>query len=150
MTGASKWDHRFLDLARHISTWSKDDSTKVGAVIIGPDREVRSTGYNGFPPRVNDTVPERLARPEKYFWTEHAERNAIYFAAMHGVALKGCTIYIGAVPPLPPCADCVRAIIRAGIVRVVLEMPDPIPERWAANCRVAMTMLDEAGVEVLS
>jgi dCMP deaminase len=71
-----RWDGRFLDLARHVAAWSKDPVTKVGSVIVGPDNEVRALGYNGLP-RDFDDVPERLARPDKYVWVEHAERNAI-------------------------------------------------------------------------
>ncbi len=46
---SAKWDGRFLNLAKHISEWSKDPSTKVGCVVVGIDREIRSTGFNGFP-----------------------------------------------------------------------------------------------------
>lgn len=136
-------------LAKHISSWSKDESTKVGAVIIGPDREIRSSGYNGFSPGVDEDIPERHARPAKYFWTEHAERNAIFFASLIGVSLRDCTCYIVAQPSLPPCADCARAMIRAGIKRIVMTIPAEIPERWLENCTVARTMLSEAGVELV-
>ena len=75
-------DDRFMNLA-YVAEWSKDRSTKVGCVVIGPDREVRSMGYNGFPRGINDEIERRHARPDKY--TEHAERNAIYNAARVGV-----------------------------------------------------------------
>jgi len=71
------WDARFMNLARHISEWSKDRSTKVGVVIVGPENEVRALGYNGFPRGIDDDAPDRHERPEKYLWVEHAERNAI-------------------------------------------------------------------------
>jgi dCMP deaminase len=144
-----KWDRRFLDMAQHIAGWSKDESTKVGAVIVGPDREIRSTGYNGMPPGVDEGVEARLQRPEKYLWFEHAERNAIYFAALNGVALRGCTIYVVALPALTPCSDCARGIIRSGIKRVVMTVPEVTPERWLANMNAARLMLKEAGVELL-
>ena len=77
-----KWNSRFMDLARLVAGWSKDTSTKVGCVIIGPDKEIRSTGYNGFPRGVDDTIPAGHERPAKYDFTEHAERNAIYNASL--------------------------------------------------------------------
>src|SRR5678816_3286831 len=98
------WDIRFLREAARIATWSKDRSTKVGCVIVGPSREIRSTGYNGFPRGVNDDVDERHARPMKYAYCEHAERNAIYNAARVGIPLEGCTLYCAADKLTgPPC-----------------------------------------------
>lgn len=109
------WDDFFLGLAGYVSQKSKDQSTKVGAVIVGPDHEVLSLGWNGFPRGVDDNVQERHERPAKYEWTEHAERNAIYNAARHGIALRGATIYV----THAPCAACARAIVQSGIRAVV-------------------------------
>lgn len=143
----SDWDSRFLGLARHVSSWSKDQSTKTGSVIVGPDKEIRSVGFNGFPRGCNDDVAERHDRSAKYSFTEHAERNAIYNAARLGVPLKGCTIYM----VWYPCADCARAIIQAGITRMVC-MPseharDKTSDGWAFESATAM--LNEAGVEIV-
>ena len=77
-----KWDLRFLDLAKLVSTWSDDESTKVGAVIVGTSNEIRSTGFNGFPRRIKNS-DDRKNRPKKYFVTEHAERNAIFQCCAH-------------------------------------------------------------------
>uniref|UniRef100_UPI0035253B42 deoxycytidylate deaminase n=1 Tax=Salmonella enterica TaxID=28901 RepID=UPI0035253B42 len=104
-------DDYFINLARSVSERSKDRSTKVGCVIVGPDNEIRSTGYNSFPRGINDDAPERHARPEKYLWTEHAERNAIYAAARVGTPLKGCRAYL----PWFPCMGCARALVQSGI-----------------------------------
>jgi len=87
------WDEYFVAIAELVCFRSKDRSTKVGAVIVGPDNEIRSTGYNSFVRGINDTIEERQQRPEKYFWFEHAERNAIYCAARHGASLKGYFFY---------------------------------------------------------
>jgi dCMP deaminase len=138
------WDSRWLDLANLVSNWSKDRSTKVGCVIVGPENQVLSTGYNGFPRGVSDNVDERHERPEKYLWTEHAERNAIYNAARHGVALRDTTIYI----PWYPCANCARAIIQAGITTVVATVPDKNYLGWGPEFEVAEIMLEEAGINV--
>ena len=77
---SDKWHNRFMDVAKLVATWSKDTSTKVGAVVVGPDKEIRSTGYNGLVRGVDDNIPERMERPTKYDFFEHAERNAVYNA----------------------------------------------------------------------
>lgn len=138
------WDKRFLELALYISKWSKDPSTKIGTVIVGPDREIRSTGYNGLCRGLNDNCPERNERPMKYKWYEHGERNAIYNCARMGVSTKGCTIYLLSLA----CTDCARAIIQAGITRVVTTPPEYDNPRWGADIKIAKEMLDEAGIPV--
>jgi len=138
------WDTRFMRLAQHIAAWSKDRSRRVGAIIVGPDRELRAAGFNGFPKRVDDGREERYARPAKYRWTEHAERNAIYYAARNGVALNGCTMYL----PWFPCMDCARAIVQAGIVRLVCQKPDLEDPQWGTDFAEVPQLLKEASVEV--
>ena len=59
----TKWDVRFLELAKQIASWSKDPSTQVGCVVVGPDREIRSTGFNGLPRGIEDSE-ERLNNRE--------------------------------------------------------------------------------------
>jgi len=141
-TSTSKWDRRFLELATLVATWSKDRSTKVGAVVVGPDREVRSLGYNGFPRGVSDDIEERHERPEKYNWVEHAERNSVYNASRFGASLKGCTLYC----THPPCTDCGRAIIQAGITSVVVRrVTGEMIDRWEKNLETAASMIMEAG-----
>lgn len=140
-----KWHKRFLRLVSEISTWSKDDSTKVGAYIIDSERRPISHGYNGPPRKIDDSKPERYKRPQKYFWFEHAERNAIYNSTS---IPKGCTIYI----THPPCADCARAIIQKDIARVVINrdnMTQEFMERLKDTLSAGKEMLLEAGIEVL-
>lgn len=137
------WDQSFIDMAKGFAQRSKDPSTKVGAVIVGPDNEVRSLGYNCFPRGVNDNIPSRFDRPEKYKWFEHAERNAIYNAARVGIPLKGCHIYVSWIP----CSDCARAIIQSGITALIVEDLS-IPERWRADFLVSIPMLREAGIVI--
>jgi dCMP deaminase len=142
------WDQYFLSMAALVSTKSKDPSTKVGAVIVGRDKQVLATGYNGFPRGVTDCcteVPERYERPAKYAYTEHAERNAIYHAARSGVSLLGSTLYVQY--DAPPCADCARAIVQAGITTLVTgPTPWPSPHSWAESMRAAEEILGEGGV----
>ena len=117
MSEIPSWDQYYLDICKVVASRSKDPNTQIGCVIIGPNREIRSTGYNSFPRGIRDDVPERLARPAKYLWIEHAERNAICNAARAGTATEACTIYV----EIMPCMDCARAIVQAGIVEVVVS-----------------------------
>jgi len=139
-------DVQFMRLAHHISLWSKEQGRRVGAVIIGPDDEVRSTGHNGFPRGVNESIPSRHSRDtgEKYFWSSHAERNAIYNAARMGVSLKGCTIYV----PWFPCCECAKAIIQSGIAEIVAYEPDFTEPKWGLDHKNVLVMLKEGGVIV--
>src|SRR5512137_1572307 len=117
MRAIPDWDQYYLDICKVVAGRSKDPNTQIGAVIVAPNHEIRSTGYNSLPRGIRDDVPERLERPTKYLWMEHAERNAIYNAARCGTPLEGCTIYI----QLMPCMDCARAIVQAGIREVVVS-----------------------------
>ena len=139
-----RWDRRFLELAKMFGTWSKDRSAGTGCVIVGPDRLLRASGYNGFVRGIDDDISERHERPAKYSWTEHAERNAIYNAARLGIALEGCTAYVNWFP----CVDCARAILQAGIIRLVGLEPDHADERWGSEFQFASDMLREGGTQI--
>jgi len=142
----SNWDIKFINLAKHISTWSKDRSTKIGAVIVDKDNRIVSIGYNGFPTDINDNVEERHQRPAKYLYTEHAERNSIYNSSRIGVSTKGCSIYIS---QLFPCTDCARAIIQSGIDTIYCNEPNFNDERWGENFKVSYEMLIEANIKLI-
>ena len=138
-----KWDKRFIELARHISQWSKDPSTKVGCVVVGEDRQIMSTGFNGFPRGIEDD--ERLSdRSKKYPLICHAEENAIMQAARVGVSLRGCTVFV----TWSPCSRCTRSMIQAGITKIVFPDDQDIPERWQEDFEIAKAMMAEAGVQV--
>ena len=138
------WDARFMGLARHVGSWSKDRSTKVGCVIVGPSNEVRAIGYNGFVRGLDDDDQARHERPAKYQWTEHAERNAIYHAAQAGIALGGCRMYL----PWFPCMDCARAIVQCGLVELVAFEPDLADPRWGTDFQNAISLFNETQVRV--
>lgn len=72
-----KWDSRFLDLAKLVSSWSKDTSTKVGAVISRPDNTIVSLGYNGFPKGMPDDKNLYDLREEKYERIIHRRNECI-------------------------------------------------------------------------
>lgn len=143
----ASWDEYFIGLCLKIAERSKDRSSKVASMIVGPDKEIRSTGYNGMPRGVNDEIESRHERPKKYFYFEHSERNAVFNAARIGVSCKGCTMYVASIPPLPICADCARAIIQAGITEVIVGALEA-PERWRESVEAGREMLEEAGVKV--
>lgn len=138
------WAERFLELTDHVASWSEDRDFQVGAVIVGQAHEIRATGYNGLPRGVSASDDSRLDRPsgEKFFWVEHAERNAIYNAARIGTAIEACTIYVNRFP----CADCARAIVQSGIARVVCP-PRPVNDGALDHSfAVSEVILREAGV----
>jgi len=137
-----KWDQRFLALAEHVASWSRDPSTKVGCVIADPLKRVVSLGFNGFAQRVNDN-PERLDdRPIRLRMTLHAEENAVLTAESRRVI--GATCYIW---PLLPCAHCAAVLIQSGITRVVAPSPSPaLLERWGNDLDLAREQFTEAGV----
>lgn len=139
----SKWDRRFVELAKLVSTWSKDPSTKVGSVIVRPDRTIVSTGYNGFPRGTSDDELLYDNRVEKYVRVVHAEANAILFARE---SLQGCTIYNWREPT---CGSCAALVIQSGITRVVSPPPTvDFAKRWKDSLDTASKMYVEAGVKV--
>lgn len=144
MTSSQKWDHRFLDLARYISSWSKD-TTKIGAVIADNDKshDVVSMGYNGFPRGFFDGGERLKDRIEKYKYTVHGEMNAIYAAAREGKSLSDNSLYVYG---LPVCQECAKGIIQVGIKRVVVNTMDA-PQHWMVSCMKAAEFFKEAGVE---
>lgn len=139
-----KWPRRFLALAQHISKWSKDPSTQVGCVVVGPDREIVSTGFNGLPRGIEDTFERLNNRELKYPLICHAEENAILHAARIGVSLKGCTVYC----TWPPCTRCARSLVQAGVSQVVTPAGITMPERWAQDIQLSQALFQEAGVRV--
>jgi dCMP deaminase len=141
-----KWDERFMLLAHHLASWSIEKGRRVGAVIVGPENEIRSTGFNGLPRGVRDDLEERHSRltGAKYIWSCHAEQNAIFNAARIGMALSGCAIYV----PWFPCVECTKAIIQSGISELVAYAPDQPSSNWAEDFSISGQMLKEAGVIV--
>ena len=143
-----KWDFRMLELAQLVSTWSKDPSTKIGAVIARPDCTVLSLGFNGFPRGTDDSEVLYAVRERKYERVVHAELNAILTSPERP---HGCTLYVYP-PALIPgtCARCAAAVIQAGIRRVVCLESALLPfnERWRASYEEAFTLYREAGVTV--
>jgi len=137
----SKWDLRFLSMASMVSGWSKDPSTKVGAVIVDDRRRVISTGYNGFPQGIVDNERRLNNRQTKLSCTLHAEENALAFATQ---PVRGLTLYVTG----HPCAHCAATLIQHGIARVVYSTKPDLERRWFDDMCLARDMFIEAGVVV--
>ena len=138
----SKWDNRFLDLAKHVANWSKDPSSQVGAVLVNADRQVVGMGYNGFPRGTSDDPALYSDRPTKYLRVVHAEVNAVLSATG---STKGATAYV----THPCCAQCMALLIQAGVRRVVYNAPDDgIADRLRESFFAASTMAAEAGIKI--
>ena len=138
-----KWDKRYIDLAKQISTWSKDPSRKIGAVAVGSKGQILSQGYNGFPRGILD-LPERYENREvKYKHVVHAEMNVIYNATLNGVSLDGASLFVYG---LPVCNECTKGIIQVGIRRVVIYTDETVPPIWSDAFELSREMFKEAGV----
>ena len=140
---SSKWDYRYLSLAERISSWSKDPSTKIGAICVGSQGQVLSQGYNGFPRGIKDRESYYADRETKLKYVVHAEMNVIYNATYHGVCLLGSTLYVTG---LPVCSDCAKGVIQVGIKRVVMKEQE-IPQKWVESWKTTAGMFDEAMID---
>jgi dCMP deaminase len=142
------WVEYFLSIAEQVKVKSKDKNTQIGAVIVGEDNEILSTGYNSFPRGLDDTKEERQERPEKYFWFEHAERNSIYNAARIGVSLKNSTIYLTSGLP---CMDCARGIVNSGIKTVYCKevCTTNNKEMWEEQQKRSLELLNECDIKII-
>lgn len=135
----NKWDSRFFNLAKEVATWSKDPDCKVGVLIVSTDRRLFTSGYNGLPQGVKDD--KRLTvKHTKNCLTVHAELNAILNARRD---LTGWTLYA----TKPPCVECAKAIIQAGIVNVYCPSID-VDSDWANQNILALNLFKEAKIGV--
>jgi dCMP deaminase len=140
------WKEYFRGIAHQVKLKSKDRYTQIGAVVVGSDNQIVSTGYNSFPRGIDDSVDERQERPEKYYWFEHAERNSLYNAALIGVSTKGCTMYLTCGIP---CSDCARGIINSGVSKIVCErVGGAVGNLWDEHAKRSIEMFNEAGVRI--
>lgn len=139
-----KWHTRFIQVARLVSTWSKDPSTQVGAALI-KNRRILSTGYNGFPPGILDD--DRLNdRPVKYKHVIHAELNCLL---QPNIETTDSTLYLfSSRLPGPPCSNCMKHIITAGVKQVVY-IDGTLAEDWQEDQILSENMAVEAGLELV-
>jgi dCMP deaminase len=147
MDNISKWDRRFMEMARLVASWSKDPSSQVGAVIAR-GKFVVSVGFNGFPQGIADTAERLEDRAVKYPTILHAELNAILSARQD---TRGCTLYV---TPYMPCPQCAAVIVQAGIMRIVYSPSDnprwgraPLSEAMFSEARIELTELSLASAD---
>jgi dCMP deaminase len=142
----TKWDNRFMEMARVISTWSKDPSSQIGAVVVNDERRILATGYNGFPKGIADTEERLNNKEEKYSRIIHAEMNALMNALYSGVSLKDSTLYVYG---LPVCSSCAKCVIQAGVKRVVIPTIKTNKANWQAVWeQESAPMFAESGVQI--
>lgn len=141
-TFSKKWQKRFFNLAKEVSTWSKDPSHKVGAVIVNDSKQVLSLGYNGLPRGVLDLERRLNNRELKLSLIEHAERNAIFNAHTD---IRGTSIFIYG---LPPCNECSKAIIQSGIKHVYYTSKLDKNSKWYNSFKISKMMFTEAGIKL--
>jgi dCMP deaminase len=143
----NKWHNRFLQLAKHISSWSKD-TTQVGAVIVNPDtKKIIGLGYNGFPRFVNDDPERYNDRETKLKFVCHAELNAILNA---NGPVDGCSIYVYPTMMKPAsCPECSKALVQAGIRLLYYYENDNTNPKWAELEKFSKAILREGRVHCI-
>lgn len=137
---------KYIKLAKYnAELFSKDPSTKVGAIILTPDMSrILSTGINGFPRKVNDEVSERWMRPEKYHWVAHAELNAVCNAARSGTSINDSIVVV----TMFPCSECAKTLVQAGIRHLYTPRPNTDNPKWGADSQYSLKMFEEAGLSI--
>ena len=138
------WRDRYLELAKQVSTWSKDPSRKIGAVAVGDKGQILAQGFNGFPRGILDTEERLNEREVKYKYVVHAEMNVIFNASLNGVSLNGADLYVYG---LPICNECAKGIIQVGIKRVYILVDGEVPPVWVESWNNTRSMFIEAGIE---
>lgn len=138
-----KWEERYLNLAKEVSTWSKDPSRKIGAIAVGNNGQVLSQGYNGFPRGIFDLDDRYNNREIKYKYVVHAEMNCIYNATLNGVSLQGSTLYVWG---LPVCSECAKGIIQVGVSSVYWSTDQEVPPIWQESLKLTTDLFFEAGL----
>jgi len=142
-----KWDKRYLELAKLISTWSKDPGHKIGAVAVGKHGQILSTGFNGFPRKLSDSEERLTNRDIKLKHTIHAEMNVIFNASLTNVSLEGASLYVYG---LPCCSSCSLGIIQSGINRVVITKQSlQDSEFWTESWQFSSSVFREANIEIV-
>lgn len=141
-----KWDKRYLEIAKSVANWSKDPSTKVGAITVGNKGQIISTGFNGFPRGIEDSFDRLNHRETKYKYVVHAEKNAIYNACINTVSLCGSSIYVYG---LPVCSECCKGIIQVGIKKVVIQHSKDISSKWKESFDLTLEMFKESNIECI-
>lgn len=135
------WYGRWIKEAQLKASYSKDPSTKVGAVAVGKHNQLLSSSYNGFPRGIRDDELILNNREEKYKYIIHAEQNLIYNACLSGISLEGSTVFVYG---LPICHECAKGLIQVGVSKV-RSMGD-VNDRWMESNVLAVKLFKERGI----
>jgi dCMP deaminase len=137
---------KYLELAHQIARiFSKDPNTKVGSLFLAPgSQQVLSMGYNGFPRKFREDIPERWERTNKLKYIVHAEMNSLLNATRRGTPLENSI----AIVTMFPCNECARAMIQSGVKQVVTHAPKLDCPKWGDSFRISMEMFEECGVQL--
>lgn len=136
-----KWDERFLGIACSISSWSKDPSTKVGALAINVERKIIAQGYNGFPIGCDDSERFYNNRESKYVRIIHAETNVICNACNSRVGLQLSTVYIYG---MYPCPECIKLLAQVYVARIVFQLGETQNlEKWKVDFETSKSLMRE-------
>ena len=108
---SNKWDIRYMQLAEQISTWSKDPTSKIGAVAVGDKGQVLAQGYNGY---IAGCEHKMITKDNHNIATVHAEQNTITDCAKRGVSSNNCKAYITHYP----CYNCMKLMVSCGICEI--------------------------------
>jgi len=139
-----KWINRWFSMCEILSSWSEDESTKVGCVVVSKTNDLLSIGWNGLPRGIKHTT-DKNERPLKYKFFEHAESNAVANSSRNGISLKDSILFI----PHFPCSTCARLIIQSGISEVYVKktlLDSEFAKRWEDEIRISTELLHEAGI----
>lgn len=112
------WTSYFMEITEMVATRSTCDRAFVGCTLVNKDNRIVSTGYNGSVagnPHCDEVG--HVLRDGHCIATIHAEMNALLYCAKEGISVKGATAYITHFP----CLNCTKALIQAGIAKVVYK-----------------------------
>ena len=143
----TKWDDRWINLAKEIATWSKDPNKQVGAVIVSPDNRQATYGYNGLPRGIDasklDSIYKTPAeyREAKNSLTVHAEANAVFNSTTD---VGSGRVYVTKMP----CSSCAVLLIQNQIQSVYCPTPDSDSSWYADNLKAAM-LFQLAGIKLI-
>lgn len=141
-----QWLIHFRDMAKLVSSMSKDPSHKIGAVIVDKNNKVISMGFNGFAHGIEDSEERLNNKDIKRLLMLHAEENAILHAKQD---LSGCDIYIYG---YPPCVHCMSLIIQSGIKSIYYtnsRKDKQVSEHWKENLELAKKLANEVNIPII-
>lgn len=141
---SQKWKDRFIDLATHISAWSKDPSTQVGAVLVNNSGNIISVGYNGFARGKDDSILSygECDRHYRLLYTIHAEINCLANQVLINTD-QDLHMFVSH----PMCNECAKAVSAYPNIKSVTWPENPeFSIKW--NSDTTIEYLNKCGITV--